>query len=270
VVVNTFGDMPHGTRLPARLRWTTGIRVAYPGRHGVELTAPAGSRLLIDGVEVAVVRGTQPETRQVRLPRGLHFLELHAARRSPGERVALRWSGRLSPTGSARPLRPFTPAETYPAMTSPWGLLNEVEGTDAGAFADEWPRLSTALAAGFVDVPLAPPSPGTIAWRGSLVVKRPGRYRMVFRSDGQPQVTLDGVMLSGAALTRARDAGVRLARGTHPIVVELPTAVPAPTFIRWMWIPPASDGNARAGDGWAIVPPTALRPLHPVEVVAGS
>jgi hypothetical protein len=271
-LVEAFGQIPAGTMLPVELRWTTGIRVAYAGRHRVELTAPAGSRLFIDGVEVIMVgvaegRGRRPVTRDVRVPGGLHFIELRAGVRSRAERIALRWSGRQSPAGAVRPLRPLTPPETYPDMTSAWGLLNEVTGearTRAGA--DAWPRLSATVAAGFADTPLETPSAGTISWRGRLVVPRAGRYRLSFRSDGEPTVTLDGARLSATALTRARDAGVQLAPGSHPIVVSLSTAGTA-SFIRWLWIPPTRDRNRRAGEHWAIVPPSALRPAGAVEVV---
>ena len=155
-------------------------------------------------------------------------------------------------------------------MTSAWGLLNQVHGNARfPSEADEWPRLSATLAAGFVDIPVVPRSAGTITWRGSLIVTRRGRYRLAFASDRRPVVTLDGETLSTPALVRARVAGVELAPGLHPVVVELSTS-PPPKFIRWMWIPPASDGSRRDGVPWAIVPPSALRPARAVEVIGDA
>ena len=108
-LVSSFGRIPADTPLPAELRWSAGIRVAYPGRHCVELTAPVGSRLFVDGIEVAAERDGRVVIRELRVPRGLHYVELRAPVRSHDERITLELERPTGPSGAR--IGPFAPSE---------------------------------------------------------------------------------------------------------------------------------------------------------------
>ncbi len=272
-VTDGFGQIPTSATLPARLSWTSGIRVARPGLHRLELRAPVGSTLLLDGVFVAAGGGVQSVVRTVRVPSGLHLVELSADVSSHKDTVELRWSGSLSPTGRNPAARPFVPAQTYPAMTAPWGLLTEIRNGNGGGVANAtpsqtWPTLTTTLAAGFVNIPDPLPNPAMVDWRGFLLVPRAGSYRMAFQSDGALTVTLDGRELSSAAVAQALGKGIRLTRGRHSVLITLRPKSTQPTFARWQWIPPRADGRPDPLGAWLIVPPGVLRPADPVQVVA--
>jgi 4-amino-4-deoxy-L-arabinose transferase-like glycosyltransferase len=257
--VSTFGDVPPRLQLPRTIDWSAGVRIANSGRHRFELQAPGPATLRLDSVTIATTRGRRVAA-DVRVPRGLHFLQLTAAVSSRNEHISVRHSGKLAAAPLQPALRSYTAEQTYAPMAAPWGLLGHLSAQPEHSWPDET-FVTATLATSFVDTPL--PTSGRIIWRGALRAPRAGPYRMAFVSDAEVHVAIDGIMPAHPS------SFVRLlSRGRHAIEVTMTLTAQRPNFVRWMWVPPRQDGRVDNASAWSIVSPSVLRPTTAVRVVA--
>jgi len=268
-IVRRVGDVPASVPLPARLRWTTGIRIAHPGIHRIALTAPSGYAVLLDGVPVTSVSATsRSSVANVWVPAGLHLLEANGRASAHTNRVSLRLSGELEQPAAPAILKPLNLQQTYPRLRTPVGLLETVDSGDRPWRDDAWPALATTIANGFVDTTAPLPTSGRVVWRGRLVAPRSGTYRLTLASDGAPTLKIDGRAVPDASANSAPARGVYLTAGTHRVRVVLPISLVQPTYVRWMWILPRRDGSIDATGAWQIVSPWSLRPPNTIRVLS--
>ena len=175
---------PRGMAYPLAVAWQGGLAVPAYGTYLLNLLAPGGATLVIDGrtVLTAPAGGATAVEVRVVLAEGLHTVRLAGTLLSPQSPIALRWgtdTGVLVPVG--RPflwngplgtLRGETFAGAGPAgwLTAP--VLPAPPGTPAaemrnGALA--WRGVDAALHAG---------APAFGVWTGTLAIPTMGTYKL--------------------------------------------------------------------------------------------
>ncbi len=231
--VDRFGQVPAGWSGCAACTWSAGILLPRSGEYAL-----AGEQVRIDGV---------PVRSRVRATRGLHFVET---------------SGTVRVNGAE-----LQPAQTYPLMDAPWGLLGRVE---RGAAVD--PFLDATVSMAFFEPELiGTVSPNIITWTGLFVAPRTGMYRMAFAAEDQMQLRLDGqpvtVLTVGPDQWRGLGQGSLLAivEGQHEVRITLDVTHGGRELARWSWVPPLPDGGVDSRGEWSVVPPMVLRPENPVQ-----
>lgn len=279
--VQTFGEIPSGTVLPANVEWRAGIRLPESGHYRFRLETSRPAKLSIDDVEVLTADRGGVWSVEIDAARGLHLVRLSATVDATTDRLSL---SRLGPLGEKSPtsqFQPITPDQTYALMDTPWGLLGHVtSGGNAKASAGSdlsASFLDTTVAAAFLHqyVPLTS-TPYRIEWDGWLLAPRAGTYRMAFSSDGVVGLQIDNHPVDVASVKpdswKSVGSGttVDLQAGPHPVRITLTMTNGGRSVVRWNWVPPLPDGRVDPNTSFTVVPPTVLRPLTPVRVIETS
>jgi hypothetical protein len=246
--VQSFGQIPPETVLPARLTWRAGVRVPLGGAYQLTSFARSGEplRLALDGVPMA-------EQTTVQAAAGLHFVELSANVGAVSERIGLRING-----------AELNPWQTYRLMDAPWGLVAQVErpiSSGLNAYLDSMVSMA------FFDPELGGvPIPNALVWSGWLVAPRSGAYRMAFAAEDSMRLLIDGQPMNVVTVPPEGWRGVGLgsqvdlAEGVHRVEVRLEITHGGREQARWNWVPPLNDGSLDTTSPWSVVPPQALRP----------
>lgn len=248
--VPSFGEIPTGVTLPARLTWRTGVRFPSYGVYHLAASGSAEIQLRLDGAALAA-----PVVDVQAFP-GVHFLELVANVSNSSDHVTLRIGG-----------AELTPRQTYRLMDAPWGLqarlAGPLSGTAPGTFLDSTvsqtffdPEL------GFVIIP------NSIVWTGSLLAPRSGAYRMAFASEDTLHLQIEGQPVDVVTVkpegwhSVGPGSQVQLSRGPHRIQVTLDISHGGRDLARWNWVPPQPNGALDPTAEWSVVPPRVLRPVQ--------
>lgn len=275
VTVQTFGQIPPGTLLPASLEWRAGIRLAESGRYRFRLRSSSPARLLIDGIDVAQSSSDPAATAEISAAAGVHFVQVKASVTSGTDRIILERSTKLLQGEDTPTYGEFLPEEAFAPMDAPWGLLGQVSPgvgpTTSSADPVTTKFLDSVVAAAFLGnyVPL-PSMPTTVVWSGTFLAPRSGTYRMVFAADGQIAIEIDGRPVSIEQMSpdafAATDLGtaIKLEDGSHSVRITLTLDHSPRTVVRWNWVPPGAGGELDSTGDWSVVPPMVLRPDAPI------
>jgi DNA-binding beta-propeller fold protein YncE len=266
--LGTLGDSlttirpPQWMTYPLAAQWTGGLVVPVYGTYQLNLLAPAGATLTIDGrtVLTATAGSLGAADASVVLAKGVHQVRLAGTLADPAGQVELRWgtgNGALVPVGSAylwagppgvlvgeayaaappdffRAIPLVMPPDLPPVISRRDGVLS-------------WRNLNAGMHTG---------GAVAVAWQGALHITRAGSYGFDAATDGRVSVFIDGHLaaaINNPALAQVPPlpATVDLTVGDHPFEIRFQAAHDGQGF-DFFWTPP--------GKGRELLPPDALTP----------
>jgi hypothetical protein len=264
--LGTLGDHlmtirpPQWMTYPLAAQWTGGLVVPVYGTYQLNLLAPAGATLTIDGRTVLTATTGSPGAADaaVVLAKGVHQVRLAGTLADPAGQVELRWgtgNGALVPMSgtylwagppgvlfgeayAAAPADFFTatplvmPPDLPPLIARRDGVLS-------------WHNLNAGMHTGGLVA---------VAWPGALHITQAGSYQFDATTDGRVSVFIDGHLVAAKnnpdlAQIAPLPATVKLTAGDHPLEIRFQAAHDGQQF-DFYWTPP--------GKGSELLPPTAL------------
>jgi 4-amino-4-deoxy-L-arabinose transferase-like glycosyltransferase len=250
--------LPAELSYPAQAQWSGGIVAPHYGKYVLELDAPGGGSLEIDGrVLLTVPPGAGAAGRvEVVLARGTHIVRLAGTLESAEGRVDLKWgtSGSLRPVG-----RRFLWNGAHGAL-----LGTAYASSDPGWFVS--PEISVTGAAptsirrdGFlswwgVNIPLRGSTYVFCRWQGTLIIQEPGDYVFNPTGDGNMALWLDGTPVAGQGVEgvpAALPLTIHLEAGPHAFELRFQaTKDNAALHLQWQ----------KPGGQMELIPPSAFSP----------
>ena len=252
---------PEGLIYPTVAEWVGGLVSPAYGVYRMEVDAPAGGMLEIDGQQVlTTTAGVPPSEASVIMSKGVHILRLRGVMDSASAQIVLRWgteNSQLVPVGreffwsgpqGALAGQVYSGVEApniamqaqSPALPSaPVVLRND------GVFS--WGNLSYSLRAG--------PSP-FVVWRGTLVAPSDGPYYFEALTPGAVTIWIDGQLVGVSNVPGSENkwpVNMQLAAGEHAFEMQFYGNQDNSPF-QLMWQPP---GKTRS-----VLTPDALLPAE--------
>jgi PA14 domain len=252
--------LPAELSYPAPTQWSGGIVAPHYGKYVLELDAPGGGSLEIDGrMLLTVPPGAGAAGRaEVVLARGTHTVRLAGTLESAEGRVDLKWgtSGSLVPVG-----RRFLWNGAYGSL-----LGTAYASSDPGWFVS--PETSVTGAAptsirrdGFlswwgVNIPLRGSTYVFCRWQGTLIIPEPGDYILNPTGDGNMALWLDGTPVAGQGVEgvpAALPLTIHLEAGPHAFELRFQaTKDNAALHLQWQ----------KPGGQLELIPPSAFSPAE--------
>ena len=248
-------QLPITASYPLQAEWRGGLVAPAYGTYRLELTAPAGAILELDGrpLLTVVAGSTVGLESSVALAKGVHQVRLTGTLAAPDGTVALRWgtdSSLLAPVG-----RPFLWAgplggwlgTVYP-LGNP-GFLSTPTPPDLGTAA--LVRRDSVLAWRGVNSGFGPLGVADARWTARLQAPQTGSYSFSIEGSSPTSIWVDGQLVGGRDVPNAPPlpAVVPLTAGPHQLEVRIEVTRPN-TLFEVYWQPPGGER--------AILLPTAL------------
>ncbi len=249
-------QLPTNPAYPLNAAWSGGLVVPSYGTYRLELTAPAGATLEIDGRPLLTVAAgsSGPLEAHLVLAKGVHQVRLAGTLTDAAGTVALRWgsdSSLLVPVGRA--FLWAGPPGGWVGHAYPFGNATflTAPGDPAPNVAVSVERRDGVLAWRGVNSGLGGAALADAQWTATLQAPQTGSYS--FSTEGEPRATiwLDGRLVGGRDVPGVPPlpAVVTLTAGPHPIEVRIETVHPNSLFELY-WQPPGGERT--------ILMPTAL------------
>ncbi|MDQ2806156.1 MAG: glycosyltransferase family 39 protein, partial [Chloroflexota bacterium] len=246
-------QLPTAPSYPLTAEWSGGLVAPAYGNYRLELTAPAGATLELDGRDLLTVPAgsTTALESHIALAKGVHQVRLAGTLAAPDGTVALRWgTDSSSLTSVARPFLWNGPAGGWLGTAYPLGnpgFLTTPTPPDFSAAGVV--RRDSVLAWRGVNSGLL--GQGDARWTALLQAPQSGSYSFSTEGDSRATLWVDGQLVGGRDVPSVPPlpAAVTLTAGPHQLEVRL-EVIHANALFEFYWQPP---GGQRA-----ILLPTAL------------